>query len=165
MKYALALPPIVKQPTIGDEDHPIALPVCWACALSSWLKVVRGSEWSFRQLVQRFKPFCGDAGGLDLSQFDSVADALFVSMYWEEKNRSELTFDYLHEKLMGPRGSHLYVILEGKNPAHCVVVYGLNREKTDLVGIMDPLRGVRAAPVLSEFRQKATDFLVGWAKR
>src|SRR5205814_9879403 len=101
--------------------------------------------------------------------FDQLASTNIVLMDYEETNRTNLTFDYLYERLIAPYGSyggHLYVILEGDTAVHhAVVVYGLVREDVgDFVGIMDPLRGVLAAPTLEYFRMKASDFLVGWKK-
>jgi hypothetical protein len=166
--YSRPLPKIVQQPQMGDPDNPIASPVCWAAALSSWLKASRNSDWSMGMLVQRFAPFCPSGSSLDLGYFGEVADALFVQMEYEELSGQDLTFGYLYDKLVGSdagTGSYLYIILEGKNPAHAVVGYGAKSDSTgEYLGLMDPLRGVHAAAPLSSFRQKASDFLVGWAK-
>jgi hypothetical protein len=164
--YSLPKPKIVKQPPVGDGD--IVAPVCWAAALSSWLAAARGADWSIGNLVQRFSAFCNGGVSLDLSHLDDVADALFVSMNHEELDNADLTFDYLYDKIVAPngvRGSYLYIVLLGKNPAHAVVGYGVRNEgDAEFLGIMDPFKGVLAAPVLSDFRRRAASFWVGWAQ-
>lgn len=166
--YSRPLPTIVQQPQIGDPGDPIASPVCWAAALSSWLKASRGSDWSTGMLVQRFAPYCSEGGSLDLGYFGDVADSLLVQMNYEELSSQDLTFGYLYDKLVGSdagQGSYLYIILEGRNPAHAVVGYGVRSDSSgEYLGLMDPLRGVHAAAPLSSFRQKASDFVVGWAR-
>jgi hypothetical protein len=165
--YNRPLPRIVQQPQIGDPNDPVASPVCWAAALSSWLKATRDSDWSMGQLVQRFASFCPTGGSLDLGYFDEVAQASFVRMSYEELSAQDLTFEYLYDKLVGSHvggGSYLYIVLEGKNPAHAVVGYGVKSDSSgEYLGLMDPLRGVHAAAPLSSFRRRASDFLVGWA--
>jgi len=121
-----------------------------------------------KDLVQRFAPFCNGGVSLDLSSFDEVASAGFVDMNYEELNASDLTFEYLYTKLAGSygvTGSYLYILMEGKNPAHVVVGYGVIKDAkgTEYIGLMDPMRGVLASEPLSSFRRRATDFLVGSA--
>jgi hypothetical protein len=161
------LPPIVAQPRLGDSNQPVATPTCWAASLSSWLKANRNADWSIGDLVNRFAPFCNGGLSLDFANFDEVAQAGFVNMTYDELNTSYLTFEYLYSKLAGSyelTGSYLYIVMEGKNPAHAVVGYGVVKEKeTEYIGVMDPMRGVHAREPLSSFRQRATDFLVGSA--
>ncbi|MCK1469983.1 hypothetical protein [Bradyrhizobium sp. CW10] len=165
--YRLSKPGIVKQPSVGTGDDEVSLPVCWACALSSWLEATRGVSWSYSSIIQMFQMYC-NGNALDLAYFGEIANSLSINMDYEEIDRADLTFDYVYEKmfpLAGTSGNHLYIVMEGKNPAHVVVAYGIQRDNTDYIAIMDPLRGVLAAPTLSTFRNKATGFLIGWHRR
>lgn len=114
-----------------------------------------------------FQMYC-NGNALGLAYFGEIANSLSINMDYEEIDRADLTFDYVYEKmfpLAGTSGNHLYIVMEGKNPAHVVVAYGIQRDNTDYIAIMDPLRGVLAAPTLSTFRNKATGFLIGWPRR
>jgi hypothetical protein len=135
---------------------------CWAAALSSWLSAARNDVRSVDDLVARFRPFLGK-NGLDLSQFDEIADSLFVRMDYEEIDKADFTWEYLYDKLLQ---SALYIILENANPAHALVLYAItvDNSNTREVWIMDPIQGYRAGS-LSAFRERSPTFLIGVAKR
>jgi hypothetical protein len=157
-------PPLVKQPLVYDPDLEgmRISSTCWAAALSSWLSAARNDDWSVDKLVERFRPFLGK-NGLDLGQFNEIADALFVRMQFEEIGKADFSWDYLYDKLLQ---SVVYVILENANPAHALVLYAISvdNSNTQEVWVMDPLQGYRAG-ALSAFRERSPTFLVGVAKK
>lgn len=157
-------PPLVRQPLVYDPDlgGMRISSTCWAAALSSWLSASRNDYRSVENLVERFRPFLGTSG-LDLGQFDNIADALFVRMDYEEISSAEFTWDYVYLKLLE---SAIYIILENANPAHALVLYAISvdENETEEVWIMDPIRGY-AAGSLSSFRERSPTFLIGVAKK
>lgn len=156
------VPPIVVQPRVTDEfGITAASPTCWAAALSSWLKGVRGTDWSVSDLVQRFRPYLRGSG-LDLANFDEIAGALSVRMTFEDVSPQDLTWEYLYEKLMI---SSVYIILAGKDPGHAVVIYSIAFDSagTRDVRWMDPLKGSYQRGPLAKFQTLSRNFVVGWA--
>jgi len=157
-------PPLVRQPQVYDPDlgGMRISSTCWAAALSSWLTACRNDDKSVDYLVRFFQPYLGKSG-LDLGQFDKIADALFVRMAYEEVDKAEFTWEYLSFKL---HESAVYIILENANPAHALVLYAVSVDKsnTQEVWVMDPIQGYRAGP-LSDFQKRSPTFLIGTAKK
>jgi hypothetical protein len=165
------VPPLIKQPMIGDPDSGnfLASPTCWAAALASWLKVARGRDWTVAELVARFKPYTSEGGMLQMEHLDDVTEALDVRMDYEEMPSSnphgpqKIDWDYLSDKLMW---GHVYLILiKASGPAHAVVVHGVSRDSrgNEEINIMDPMYGYKVGPI-DAFMKLSSSFIVGWPK-
>jgi hypothetical protein len=158
------LPPIVMQPIVegvpGIGTLAIA-PTCWAAALSSWLKAARDEDWSIGQLVNRFKPYL-DGSALKLSHFNDIAESFLVRMDYETLRGSELTWEYLYDKLTY---SYVYTMLINSQMGHAMVIHAITLDSTGTqdIHVMDPKEGVRVG-ALSAFQNRSSTFVVGWAK-
>ena len=157
-------PPLVLQPVLevpGIGTLAIA-PTCWAAALSSWLIAARAEERSIADLVKTFAPYLSDGGSLQLNHFKDVAESYLVRMDFEAVRGSELTWDYLYDKLTY---SYVYTMLIGSQMSHAVVIYAITLDSrgTRDVHLMDPKDGMIQG-VLSMFQKRSSTFVVGWAK-
>jgi hypothetical protein len=157
------VPPFVKQPQVevpGVGTRAISA-TCWAAALSSWLKVARNVDWSVDELVNRFKPHLNN-DALDLKHVKDVAESGFVQMDWEMVRGSDLTWDYLYDKL---KYSYVYAMIIDSVMGHAVVVWGITRDSAGAqdIHLMDPKDGLRES-ALGQFQRRSPSCVVGWTK-
>ena len=157
-------PPIVMQPVLevpGIGTMAIA-PTCWAAALSSWLIAQRAEELSIPQLVNKYQQYLSDGGSLKLNHFKDVAETYLVRMDYDVIRGSELTWEYLYDKLTY---SYVYTMLINSDMGHAMVIFAITLDSagTRDIHFMDPKDGLRQG-VLSDFQKRSSTFVVGWAK-